>query len=161
MNVFRNARLADADRCFEIETSAYEGSEAATLEKIVKRITAYPEGFLLLERDGAIAGFINSGCAHEVKMSDEGFKELIGHDPHAPNVVILSVVVDAPFQGKGLSRALMEAFVERMKKMDKRSIHLMCKEKHVLLYEKFGYRYLKPSASEHGSMQWHEMAMEL
>jgi GNAT superfamily N-acetyltransferase len=161
MIAFRNARAEDANRCFEIETAAYEGDEAATLEKIAKRIVLYPAGFLILETAGEIAGFINSGCAHEVAMSDEAFKELIGHDPDAPNVVIMSVVIDTPHQGKGLSRALMTEFVQQMTALGKAEIHLMCKERHVPLYEAFGYRYLRPSASDHGGMAWHEMSMAL
>ncbi len=161
MNKFRSAQPTNAFRCFEIETSAYEGDEAATLEKISKRIEVYPDGFLILEVEGEIAGFMNSGCAHDVEMSDEDFKELVGHDSNAPNVVILSVVVDPAQQGKGLSRALMVEFVERMKKMGKSAIYLMCKEHHVPLYERFGYSYLKPSTSDHGGMTWHEMSMEL
>ena len=94
-------------------------------------------------------------------MSDEGFKDLIGHDPDAPNVVILSVVVDPKEQGKGHSRALMDEFVGRMRRMEKRAIYLMCKEHHVPLYEKFGYKYDRPSASDHGGMRWHEMSMVL
>ncbi len=158
---FRNARSEDADRCFQIETSAYDGDEAATLEKIAKRIELYPEGFLIAKTDGRIAGFINSGCAHKVEMSDEAFKELVGHDPDAPNVVIMSVVVDPGEQGKGLSRALMEEFTWRMREMGKSTIHLMCKKRHVPLYEKFGFSYLGPSASDHGGMTWHEMSMTL
>ncbi|NDW46815.1 GNAT family N-acetyltransferase [Ruegeria sp. PrR005] len=161
MHMFRNARPCDADRCFEIETSAYEGDEAATREKIAKRIESYPQGFLVIEADGELVGFINSGCAHEVEMSDEEFKELVGHDPEASNVVIMSVVVAPAHQGKGLSKALMVEFVERMKRMGKTTIHLMCKEHHVPLYEKFGYGYIRPSASDHGGMAWHEMSMDL
>ncbi|MGI3184985.1 GNAT family N-acetyltransferase [Nioella aestuarii] len=161
MKVFRNARPDDADRCFDIETSAYDGDEAASHQKISTRIGMYPQGFLILEVDGQIAGFINCGCADKVEMSDEAFKELVGHNPDAPNVVIMSVVVDPLFQGQGLSRALMVEFVERMKQMGKRTIHLMCKEHHVPLYERFGYQYLRPSASDHGGMTWHEMSMTL
>ncbi len=161
MHVFRNALQSDADRCFEIETSAYEGDEAATREKIAKRIETYSLGFLVLEISGQVVGFINCGCAYEVEMSDEEFKELIGHDPDAPNVVIMSVVVDPSHQGKGLSKALMIEFVKRMRSMEKAAIHLMCKEHHVPLYERFGYRYLQPSASDHGGMIWHEMSMTL
>ena len=161
MHVFRNALPADANRCFEIETSAYEGDEAATHEKIAKRIETYPDGFLILEMEGKVVGFINCGCAYEVEMSDEDFKELIGHDPDAPNVVIMSVVVDPSHQGKGLSKELMIEFVKRMRIMEKAAIHLMCKEHHVPLYERFGYRYLQPSASDHGGMIWHEMSMTL
>ncbi|KJK03435.1 GNAT family acetyltransferase [Pseudomonas sp. 21] len=158
---FRTATPADTDRCFEIEISAYEGDEAATREKIATRIAQYPEGFLIMELGGEIIGFINSGCAFEVVMSDEDFKELIGHDPAAPNVVIMSVVIDPAQQGKGYASLLMRTFVERMAGLGKRTIHLMCKDRHVPLYERFGYRYVKPSASDHGGMAWHEMVMEL
>lgn len=158
---FRTATPADTDRCFEIETTAYEGDEAATREKIATRIAQYPEGFLIMELGGEIIGFINGGCAHEVVMSDEAFKELVGHDPAAPNVVIMSVVIDPAQQGNGYSTRLMRAFIQRMSGLGKRTIHLMCKDRHVPLYERFGYRYVQPSTSDHGGMAWHEMVMEL
>ena len=159
--IFRQAVPADADRCFEIETQAYEGDEAATHAKIATRIGQYPEGFLVLELEGEIAGFINSGCAHEVVMSDESFKELAGHDPDAANVVIMSVVLDPAHQGKGHAGKLMRQFVEHMRGMGKSTIHLMCKEQHIDLYKHFGYAYVQPSPSEHGGMAWHEMVMVL
>lgn len=158
---FRNALPTDAARCFEIETTAYEGDEAATLEKIATRIAQYPQGFLILEADGKVVGFINCGCAHEVVMSDEAFKELVGHSADAPNVVIMSVVVDPTHQGKGYSKALMTEFVQRMRTMGKQTIHLMCKEQHVSLYERMGYQYVQPSPSDHGGMAWHEMVMAI
>ncbi|MBY6202791.1 GNAT family N-acetyltransferase [Maritalea mobilis] len=161
MQRFRHARPADADRCFEIESTAYDGDAAASHDRISKRIRDYPEGFLILEVDGKIVGFINSGCAHQVEMADDAFKELVGHDPDAPNVVIMSVVLDPAEQGKGLSRALMAEFVARMRQRGKATIHLICRDHHVPLYEKLGYRYDRPSASEHGGMAWHEMSMAL
>lgn len=159
--LFRSPTLQDAERCYVIEIGAYEGDEAATLEKIRTRIAQYPEGFLLLEAQGGIVGFINSGCAFEVVMSDEAFKELVGHDPQAPNVVIMSVVVDTAHQGKGYARQLMEEFIQRMRALHKQTIHLMCKEQHVELYRKMGYQYVRPSPSGHGGMAWHEMVMAL
>lgn len=161
MNAFRPAVPADAARCFEIEAAAYEGDEAATLAKIATRIATYPDGFLIREAEGRIVGFINSGCARVVELSDEAFKELVGHDPDAPNVVILSVAVDPAEQGKGHARALMAEFVERMRARGKATIHLMCRAHHVPLYARMGYDYLGPSASGHGGMAWHEMRMPL
>lgn len=158
---FRHAHPTDTDRCFEIETSAYEGDEAATREKIATRIAQYPQGFLVMELDGQVVGFINGGCAHEVVMSDEAFKELIGHDPEAPNVVIMSVVLDPAYQGKGYASLMMKTFVAEMTRLGKKTIHLMCKERHVELYKRLGYRYVKPSSSDHGGMSWHEMVMAL
>ncbi|EBC1279667.1 GNAT family N-acetyltransferase [Salmonella enterica] len=159
--VFRQVTAADVDRCYDIEITSYEGDEAATREKIATRINLYPEGFLCMELDGDIIGFINAGCAWEVVMSDEKFKELAGHDPDAPNAVIMSVVVHPDFQGKGYSSLLMREFVARMKALGKKTIHLMCKVCHVNLYAHFGYQYIKPSESEHGGMVWHEMMMTL
>ena len=94
-------------------------------------------------------------------VEDDALKEFVGHDADAPNVVILSVVVDPAFQGQGLSRVLMEEFVARMKAMNKATIYLMCPDYNVPLYEKFGYRYLNPSASNLGGRAWHEMSMVL
>jgi ribosomal protein S18 acetylase RimI-like enzyme len=158
---FRQAVPQDAARCYEIERTAYEGDEAATEEKIRKRIAVYPEGFLVMEVDGEIVAFINSGCARQVVMSDESFKELVGHEPDAPNVVIMSVVVAPAHQGRGYSTLLMREFVARMRRAGKAAIHLMCKSRHVDLYAKQGYRYVKLSDSTHGGMTWHEMIMEL
>jgi len=157
----RFVEACDLDRCYEIETSAYEGDEAATREKIATRIGQYPQGFVVLEKDGEVIGFINSGCADEVVMSDESFKELVGHNPDAPNVVIMSVVIFPDHQGQGYATLLMRHFVEQAEKAGKRSIHLMCKERHIALYRKFGFRYAQPSPSEHGGMSWHEMVMAL
>ncbi|MES0827643.1 hypothetical protein [Ruegeria sp. SCP11] len=86
-------------------------------------------------------------------MSGEEIKELIGHDPDAPNVVIMSAVVDPAEQGMGHSRAPTDEFVGRMRRMEN--------ERHMPLYTKFGYRYEKPSASDHGGMAWHKMPMTL
>jgi ribosomal protein S18 acetylase RimI-like enzyme len=158
---FRQAAPQDAARCFEVERAAYEGDEAATEEKISKRIAVYPEGFLVMEVDDRIVGFINSGCARHVVMSDESFKELVGHESDAANVVIMSVAVDPAYQGRGYSTLLMREFVARMRRAGKATIHLMCKSRHVELYAKHGYRYVKLSGSTHGGMTWHEMIMEL
>lgn len=159
--VFRTATLDDVDACYTIEIESYEGDEAATKEKIATRVQQYPDGFLCMELAGEVVGFINSGCAWEVVMSDEEFKELIGHDPQAPNVVIMSVVVHPKYQGKGYSSLLMKRFINDMKEMNKKTIHLMCKERHIDLYKHFGYQYIKPSESDHGGMTWHEMVMKL
>lgn len=158
---FRNATAQDAARCYAIEISAYEGDEAATLEKIATRIALYPQGFLILQADDDVVGFINAGCAHDVVMSDEAFKELVGHCADAPNVVIMSVVVDPAHQGKGYSTRLMQTFVQRMREMNKKTLYLMCKEQHIALYKRMGYRYARPSASDHGGMLWHEMVMDI
>jgi predicted acetyltransferase len=85
-------------------------------------------------------------------MSDEEFKELIGHDDTAPNVVIMSVILDPAYQRKGYASLMMREFIRVMRKKGKKTIHLMCKTHHVELYRRFGYAYTKPSESEHGGL---------
>lgn len=159
--IFRAVSPRDLDRCYAIEREAYEGDEAATREKIATRIQQYPEGFLCAELDGELIGFINAGCAWNVVMSDEAFKELVGHDAAAPNVVIMSVVIDPAYQGNGYAGLLMRAFIRAMQDRGKQTLHLMCKTHHIAFYQKCGYAYIAPSASDHGGMAWHDMRMAL
>jgi hypothetical protein len=56
---------------------------------------------------------------------------------------------------------MMRTFVSHISGMGKKTIHLMCKERHVGLYERLGYSYVKPSSSDHGGMSWHEMVMTI
>lgn len=151
----------DAERCHAIETVAYEGDEAATLAKIARRIESYPEGFMVLETADGVAGFINSASTDRVRMTDETFKDLVGHDPAGRHNVILSVVVHPDFQGLGIAAILMHNHILRMRRFGKETIQLMCRERHVGLYEKFGFAYRRRSESAHGGMEWHEMALEL
>ena len=157
----RSVEEKDLDRCFEIEAVSYSGDEGATKEKILKRIKTYPEGFIVLENTEEIIGFVNSGATHKVELSDEEFKELIGHDPSGKHIVIMSVVVHPKYQGKGMASKLMHSFIESMKKLGKNEIHLICQTELVNMYAKYGFNYLGKSSSEHGGMSWHEMSVKL
>lgn len=70
-------------------------------------------------------------------------------------------MVHSDYQGQGLAKRLISEFIERMRGMQKASINLMCKERHIPLYASFGFAYLKASASDHGAMAWHETALNL
>jgi len=157
----REACISDLDRCFEIESTAYAGDEAASREKIGKRIEVYPEGFLVLEFDEEIAGLINSGATDNVQLSDESFKELIGHDPNGKKIVIMSVAVHPDFQRKGLARKLIIAFIDKMKAMAKSEIFLICQTGLIDMYASYGFEYIGVSDSEHGGLDWHEMSLSL
>ncbi len=159
--LIRQVTIEDLDRCHAIERSAYEGAEAATREKIEKRIRAYPEGFIVLEHEGSVAGFINCGATDKVDLTSEAFKDLAGHDPNGRRVVVLSVAVHPDFQRRGFAGNLLDAFTERMKARGKASIHLICRTRHIGFYARYGFTYIGPSASQHGERRWHEMVREL
>jgi ribosomal protein S18 acetylase RimI-like enzyme len=157
----RNVNEQDLDRCFEIETVSYAGDEAASREKILKRIIAYREGFIVLENEREIVGFINSGATHRVELSDEEFKELVGHDPQGRHIVILSVVVHPDYQGKGMAGKLMNNFIDRMKALGKSDIYLICQTELVDMYARYGFVDLGASDSDHGGLSWNEMSLAL
>ena len=151
----------DLDRCFEIESVSYSGDEAATREKILKRIRTYPEGFVVLENEKEIIGFINSGATHKVELSNEDFKELVGHDSDGKHIVILSVVIHPAYQGRGLASKLMNNFIDRMKALGKSDIYLICQTELINMYSRYGFVDLGPSDSNHGGMIWNEMSLSL
>ena len=157
----RNVAESDLDRCFEIEKGSYEGNEAATREKIRKRIRKYPEGFIVLDLSGMVVGFINSGATDNVDLSNEEFKDLIGHEPNGKHIVIFSVVVHKDFQRKGLAGMLLADFINRVKRMQKKSIHLICRDILINFYKKYGFEYIRKSDSTYGGLHWHEMVLSL
>jgi ribosomal protein S18 acetylase RimI-like enzyme len=157
----RTVKESDVDRCFEIETDSYKGEEAATKEKILKRIQTYPEGFLVLENTEEIIGFINSGASHKVELSDEEFKALIGHDPCGEHIVIMSVVIHPQYQGQSFTSLLMKSFINTMKEMGKTDIYLICQTELINMYMKYGFVHLGESDSDHGGLSWHEMSLSL
>jgi ribosomal protein S18 acetylase RimI-like enzyme len=157
----RSVKESDLERCFEIESAAYLGEEAATKEKILKRIQTYPNGFLILENTVEVIGFINSGATDSVELSDEEFKELIGHDPLGKHIVIMSVVIHPKYQGKSYTSLLMKHFIKKMKEVGKTELYLICQTELITLYEKYGFVHLGQSDSEHGGLSWHEMSLSL
>ncbi len=159
--MIRTVNIQDLDRCFEIEAHAYSGDEAASKAKIKKRILTYPQGFIVKEINQEAVGFVNSGACHQVELSDEDFKELIGHDSDGKHIVIMSVVVHPDFQGQGYAKELMLNFIQCMKKMNKQDIFLICQTDLIDMYAKFGFDYLQASDSEHGGLAWHEMKLDL
>ena len=159
--LIRQVTLDDLDRCYEIETVSYGGEEAASRDKIEKRIIEYPEGFIVLELNNRVVGFINSGATDKVDLSDEEFKELIGHDPRGKYVVIMSVAVHPDFQRQGFASKLMNSFTGRMKGLHKDSIFIICQENLVPMYQNLGFVYIAPSDSNHGGLRWHEMSLNL
>lgn len=159
--VMRTAHPLDLERCYEIETESYSGDEAATKEKILKRITNYPQGFIVLENQQEIIGFINSGATHQVVLSDEEFKELVGHDPSGKYIVIMSVVIHPKYQGVGMASLLMNYFINEMKALGKSEMFLICQTELVDMYRQYGFTYLGKSDSDHGGMSWHEMSLSL
>ena len=152
----RHVVKGDLDACFTIESTCYT-TDAATREKIEKRIALFPEGFLVAETDGQVVGMINSGATDKDDITDDAFKDMTDHKPDGKHIVIFSLAVLPAFQGAGISRMLMEKFIEVSRDLKKEKILLMCKTGLISYYRKYGFQYAGKSKSTLGGFEWHEM----
>lgn len=105
----------------------------------------HPDGLLVVALDG-------------VGMSDEAFKAL-GHDPAAPNAVIMSVVVDPGFQRRGHASQLLRELVDRMRRANRKNHSPDVPTASRRVYTRPGCRSVKPSDSTHGGVTWHEVVV--
>ena len=156
----RHVKEYDLDACYAIESTCYT-TDAATIEKIQKRIQLFPEGFLVSELKGQIVGMINSGSTNKEDITDEAFKDMVGHVKDGKNIVIFSLAVLPEFQGTGVSKKLMSRFMEVSKDLGKKKILLICKSNLIPYYQKYGIFYGGKSKSILGGFEWHEMYLPL
>lgn len=152
----RHVTEHDLEACYDVESVCYT-SDAATREKIQKRIRMYPEGFLVAESNGRIVGMINSASTNKEDISDEAFKDMVGHVNDGKNIVIFSLAVLPEFQGTGVSKKLMTRFIAVSKDLKKEKILLICKTNLISYYQKYGFTCGGKSRSRHGGFEWHEM----
>lgn len=157
----RTVKKEDIPACYRVEQDCFEESEAASLASIEKRATQYPAGFIVAEIDNQIVGMVNSGATDKDDITDEAFKQLIGHTENGKNIVIFSVSVLPGFQGRKIASELLNRFIQRSKALKKEKILLLCKTALIGFYESFGFEYGGISTSTHGGFQWHEMAYQI
>jgi len=150
----------DLDVCFTIESTCYT-TDAATREKIEKRIALFPAGFLVAEVNGQVVGMINSGATNKEDITDDAFKDMTDHIHDGKNIVIFSLAVLPAFQGVGISRRLMVKFIEASRDLEKEKVLLMCKSGLISYYRKYGFHYVGKSKSTLGGFEWHEMYLPL
>lgn len=151
----------DLTACHTVEANSFPPGEAAWTTSLETRINNYPEGFLVCECEGKVVGQVNSGATDKDDISDEEFKQLIGHDPDGDNIVIFSLSVMPEFRKRGVGSKLLTRFVEQAKDLGKSKVMLLCKEDMVDYYARHGFRDNGISASSHGGAMWHEMILPL
>ena len=156
----RQVNKNDVDSCYRTEFTCYT-SDGATREKILKRIMLFPEGFFIAESKGKIIGLINSASTDKEEITDEEFKDMIGHVKEGRNMVVFSLAVLPGFQGNGIAKQLMARFIEVSKGLKKEKIMLICKSDLIPYYQSFGFLYRGKSKSQYGGFEWHEMYLLL
>lgn len=151
----------DLTACHTIEARSFPPCEAAWTTSLENRINYYPEGFLVAEYNGEIVAQVNSGSTSKDDITDEEFKQLIGHDPEGANIVIFSLSVLPEYRSKGIGGKLLSSFIDQSRALGKTKVMLLCKEELIGYYGSYGFKDCGISDSKHGGAVWHMMELSL
>ncbi len=109
----RNARDQDIPAVVEIDAEAF--SPFGTAEKpetFQHRLTAFPDGFIILIADNEIAGF---GCSEKwLTEREPGLDEnpLASHQPDGRIFCITAMAVKTKYRGRGYSLLVLDKLIE-------------------------------------------------
>jgi len=156
----RTATLGDLDAVCALENKTFPPAEAGTRAAFAYRLRAFPERFLLAEKDGAVIGMVN-GCTSDLPVIADALFEESGHDPQGKNQMIFGLATDPAFQRQGIAALLMETLIAQARREGRENVVLTCKKHLIPYYEKFGYQNRGVSASVHGGAVWYDMVLPL
>ena len=161
--VLRNILPEEAEQAAEIEKICFPPNEACTREKIVERVAAAPELFLVAvdQETGKLAGFLNGIATDEYAFRDEFFTDIKLHKPDGKNVMLLGLDVLPAYRGQGLAREIMYAYLRREHENGRKMIALTCLKPKVKMYTRMGYQNKGISQSAWGGEQWYDMVYVL
>lgn len=158
--MIRKAVPTDLDRLTEIESICFPPTEAAGREALAQRLYAFPACFWVMEEAGEMIGFINGMATDEPVIADEMFENAFLHKAEGQWQSVFGLDVLPEYRGKGCAAQLMQALIADARALGRRGCILTCKAHLLHYYEKFGYRSLGISASQHGGAQWYDMVLE-
>lgn len=109
----RNARDQDIPAVVEIDTEAF--SPYGTVEKLEtfqRRLTAYPNGFIILIADNEIAAY---GCSEKwLTEREPGIDEnpLVSHQPDGRIFCITAMAVKVKYRRRGYGYIILDKLIE-------------------------------------------------
>lgn len=161
--LLRNILPNEAEQAAEIEQICFPPNEACTREKIIERVAAAPELFLVAvdQETGKLAGFLNGIATDEDFFRDEFFTDIKLHKPDGKNVMLLGLDVLPAHRGQGLAREIMFQYLRREQENGRRCVYLTCLKPKVKMYTKMGFLNKGISQSTWGGEQWYDMAYHL
>lgn len=160
---FRDIKAEESEIAAEIEQICFPPHEACTREKIIERVAAAPELFMVAvdKESGEIAGFLNGISTDETAFRDEFFTDISLYDPNGKSVMLLGLDVLPKYRMQGLARAIVSEYVRREREKGRRTLFLTCLESKVKMYIKFGFTDNGIANSTWGGEQWHEMSYNI
>ena len=148
----RNAEKEDIEGIMSVEHESFHINIAESPDTFLGRIKAFCDGFLVMEIDGEIAGYISSEL-WDYSESINNDKFVLGHsiaETHRNNgkeLYISSIGVLKKYRGKGYGNALFSELVNRIcSKYETLSIILIVSEEWNAakrIYENDGFREIQ------------------
>ena len=139
----RNAREQDIPAVVEIDTEAFSPyATAETPETFQYRLTAFPDGFIILVADNEIAAY---GCSEKwLTEREPGLDEnpLTTHQPEGRILCITAMAVQKEYQGRGYSLLVLDKLLEVAHNQGCRKIVLETTHAQDL-YQKRGFKTVK------------------
>ena len=109
----RNARDQDVSAVAEIDAEAFSPyGTAEKLETFQRRLTAFPDGFIILIAENEIAAY---GCSEKwLTEREPGLDEnpLVTHQPDGRILCITAMAVKKKYQGRGYSLLVLDKLIE-------------------------------------------------
>ncbi len=109
----RNARDQDIPAVMEIDTEAFAPDGIAEKpETFQLRLTAFPNGFIILVADNEIAGY---GCSEKwLTEREPGLDEnpFVTHQPDGRILCITSMAVKTKYRGRGYGLLILDKLLE-------------------------------------------------
>lgn len=155
----RQGRAEDAAALAKVEAECFPAAEAATAEEIGERLSVYPTHFLLLYRDGKLAGFIDGMATDEKDLRDEMYEKASLHNEKGAWQMIFGLNTIPAFRREGCAGRLIEAFKKQAKEEGRKGMVLTCKDRLVHYYAGFGFKNEGVSHSTHGHVVWYQMRL--
>lgn len=149
----------DIQKLAFIEADCFPLAEAASYSDLKARYRAFPENFLIAKEEGKIVGFINGNTTNQTILEDRFYEDASLHDHSGAYMCVFGIDVEPPYQGRGIGKALMRAYIDLAKSRKKKGIVLTCKKRLKPFYESFGFTCLGQSQSTHGGALWYDMLL--
>lgn len=158
--VIRKVKPKDLERVTAVEAECFPEAEAAGRDAFRARIEAFPDSFLVAEKDGQLVGFINGCVTDERTIRDEMYEDSSLHRPDGRYQSVFGLDVIPQERRRGIAELLMRTLIEDARKKGRAGMILTCKDRLIHYYEKFGYVNQGLSESVHGNAVWYDMLLE-
>ena len=148
----------DLDELTAVEAVCFPKEEAATRESLAARLDAFGNWFFAAkDENGKIIGMIDGMATDEESIDDAMFEDASLHREDGAVQTVFGLDVLPEWRHRGVSGALMAAYVEAARQAGRKKVTLTCKQRLIGMYEHFGFRLMGRARSEHGGAEWFDM----